>query len=552
MFSIDEEDESQTFKNTNSDSETVTIPVTSTKTTGSVTSEWDWMISSYQIGTESPVSVEGTSFTAGGLTVSKSGNELSVISLAMSSVNRGSHDYWINSNGRTDDLDLSPADWSSVSETSPIDLSKMDFTKDDYSSAVGAFSMTTANCYIIRHAGTYKLPLVYGNAVVNGNDNEQSFYPNVTGGEYRLSRFVNHNGNGITSAFIENNTGCTAASCSIVRQDEASVIKNLSIIGNTLAAGNYTKDNVRYLQFTIDDATICQNNSVIAIKDGSGNIMWSWHIWTTNDPALLTPAIPVTNKAGIIYNFFPLGGLGYVEPTDYPSKDQVIITLKQSLSGNIVNITVDQPMVLGFAKSNYYQYGRKDPMCRKDSPQFGVFKRDGIGKVNLQTAIMNPNTFYRYDSGLHNWCSATYYNLWTGKKSIGGEMEDDAEIIKTVYDPSPVGYKMPASNAFTGFTTTGKESSMISQFNVSGSYNTGWNFYTNSSHNSTIFFPALGYREISGGEVKNAGSKAYYWTAITVFEGDGYHLRFASDIVCPLDTGYGREAGFTIRPVKEQ
>ena len=47
-----------------------------------------------------------------------------------------------------------------------------------------------------------------------------------------------------------------------------------------------------------------------------------------------------------------------------------------------------------------------------------------------------------------------YYNLWSTDNDK--TEANDEVVIKSVYDPSPVGYSLPASNAFTGFTTTGQ------------------------------------------------------------------------------------------------
>ena len=46
-----------------------------------------------------------------------------------------------------------------------------------------------------------------------------------------------------------------------------------------------------------------------------------------------------------------------------------------------------------------------------------------------------------------------YYNLWSADNDRI-DANDDV-VIKSVYDPSPVGYSLPASNAFTGFSSTG-------------------------------------------------------------------------------------------------
>ena len=60
---------------------------------------------------------------------------------------------------------------------------------------------------------------------------------------------------------------------------------------------------------------------------------------------------------------------------------------------------------------------------------------------------------------------------------------NDNSVVKTVYDPSPVGFKMPASNAFTGFTTTGQNSYTQSELNVDGT--SDWQTYQNNfGHNS--------------------------------------------------------------------
>ena len=80
----------------------------------------------------------------------------------------------------------------SMSESS-IDLSMVD------NAGNARASMTTANCYLVHKAGKYELPLVYGNAIKNGEENTVAFYPgkdgSITNG---TDRFVNHNGDGIT------------------------------------------------------------------------------------------------------------------------------------------------------------------------------------------------------------------------------------------------------------------------------------------------------------------------------------------------------------------
>ena len=538
----------QEFTNTTSESPAITIPITSTKPGASGETDEEWRIQSYRIGSGAPVDVRSTSFTGGGLEVSKSGDNLTVKAQTRTTT-YGSHDYWVNSMKRTDKLDRSPAAWSGVT-----DLSRLDFKNE----IRNAHPMTTANCYVIRHAGTYKLPLVYGNAVVDGAVNEQSYFPNITAGSNRLERFENHLGAGITSAFIENNTGCTASSAAIVWQDKAKVIRDVQIVSGASAGtpGSYTASSVRYLQFTVDETTVCQNNAIIAVKDGSGNIIWSWHIWTTNDPALLSAPIAVTNNTNVEYDFFPLYNLGWID-ANYLERETVTITLEQTYSGETVTVTVSQPSVADAGCGCWYQFGRKDPMCTVDEPADGSFTRnggnnDGAG-VSLATAICNPDKFYtQIDTepvGNHDWCTQYYHNLWTGKKS-DTESDQDGDMIKTIYDPSPVGYKMPAPKAFTGFTTTGNKSENTAEFNVEGEFANGWNFYTKPGKaGNTVFFPAAGYRYCGYGKVFSLGESGFYWSAVPS-ENTGHIFNFSSELVDPMVISY-RASGFAVRPVLE-
>ena len=107
-----------------------------------------------------------------------------------------------------------------------------------------------------------------------------------------------------------------------------------------------------------------------------------------------------------------------------------------------------------------------------------------------------------------------YYNLW----STDNDRTDanDEVVIKSVYDPSPVGYSLPASNAFTGFTTTGQnvEDSNINLWNIKGNYDRGYYFYTKLNRLGNIFFiPTSGLRNYNSGNIKFFLEGGYIWQA---------------------------------------
>lgn len=494
-----------------------------------------------------------------GYSATRSGNTLVVTAEAWSSIFRGGHDYWVNQNPvRTDDLGWSPADWS---DKGVIDLSRLDFQMED----TGA-SMTTANCYIIRHAGTYKLPLVYGNGVVNGYDNIRSYAPSYVGGAGSsnfLSPFLNHLDQDITSPFIENVSGCTAYGCKVIWQDTAQMIDDIQLVGTS--SGSYDKDNVRYLQFTVPQDKICQNNAIVAITDANGDVIWSWHIWLTNDPDLITDQIdsedgvqawyPMKNKDGNIYNFFPITCLGFIRDTEYPARENIKITLEQksnSIPRKTITLTVRQPAQSGGISSGcFYQFGRKDPMSRTNHLSDSNSSRVVEAPVSLGTAIKNPGVFYNVNNDSYPWCETSYANLWSG--GFAGiyrldeypiEQGHDG-LFKTVYDPSPRGYTLPASAAYSNCNTGRYDNK--SSFNITGEYDMGYYFNTGKEP-STVFFYGAGCRYATGA-VMDIGGAGYYLSSQCGGLGQGWYFYFSSSRMASTLTTTAK--AFSARPVRE-
>ena len=151
-----------------------------------------------------------------------------------------------------------------------------------------------------------------------------------------------------------------------------------------------------------------------------------------------------------------------------------------------------------------------------------------------------------------------YYNLW----STDNERTDanDDKVIKSVYDPSPVGYSLPAANAFTGFTTTGGNvenwpnpltPETKAKFNVKGDFDKGWYFYTKPNKQGNIFFfPASGSRAIESGSLANVSRLGHYSMAARTIIFYGYNLCFDPINLYPLNSSYGH--GFPVRSAEEK
>lgn len=372
---------------------------------------------------------------------------------------------------------------------------------------------STANSYVIRTAGAYRLPLVYGNLLKNGQPNMAACTYNGGGNQ---AQFVNHLGNQITSPFIEANAGCAPGSCAVVWSDVQDLVTDLEL---------YEGGDCKYLQFTVRTIPATNGNAVVAVRDTSGRIMWSWHIWVTMDD--LTPE-SFTNASGKVYEFMPLN-LGW----KWDSSDR--------LKG----------------KNPHYQWGRKDPMpcpasyaSGSNATLYGAYTFEATEADTVAESIKRPHNFFlQYDEVSYNWNPLTHFwNFWDASCNAAGA--SDNESVKTIYDPSPVGFKIPPGRAFTGFTTTGSNSEDATAFNVIGSFTNGWLFKRFSEDTKGNFFAASGYRYRASGALTYVGGSGYYWSSAASSQTHAYSLGFDSGGVFPLG-GYNRASGFSVRCVRE-
>ena len=418
----------------------------------------------------------------------------------------------------------------------------------------------TANSYLISAPGHYRIPLVYGNAIENGATYDKSYISHAPTGtsneQYVLRAFRDHNNNPITDPWIEKTNGGVNASvdgAEVVWADAANLVHSSAIKHDGGDA---------FLEFEVKASDIQSGNAVVAVKKG-GTIVWSWHLWFAPKDALST--IAVTNHQGKIYNFTK-ETLGW-KPTQwsgstYDKPRTVKVKVEQTVanggSKQVSEFTITQnPGSVRKGITTLYQFGRKDAFPGVDASELAAgshFTASAGDNMSIKNGIQNPGSFYTY--GLSWWPAPptgySYYNLWSADNTVGGF--NDNSVIKTVYDPCPVGFKMPASNAFTGFTANGQNSGPM---NVDGTSdgqtyrnNFGHNFWTNSSKTATINFPASGCRDVSDGSLSLVGDYGYYWSAGPHSRDNGFSLVFAYPSLYPATNNY-RSYGFSARPVSE-
>ena len=319
------------------------------------------------------------------------------------------------------------------SADSPYDLSTHDENGDP-------IAQTTANCYVVSAAGTYQLPLVYGNAKKNGSENSAA---------YQGGKFKDYQNNTINNSRITN-----ADNAVLVWSDGFFMFKDIHL--------DEAREN---LVFTIDSNYMQQANAVLAVRDASNRIMWSWHIWVTERPVYTEiHTLQDLYNSNNTYELMQCN-LGWVDgKMVYYNQRNLTFQFTQPDSGRTATLNVTQEGETFDYKdvgSTYYQWGRKDPLVALknwDSYRYEDYRlhetgdpnyvyRYETGPTDIGNAIQHPNVFYtRGTTGGADWNSDHITTLWNTYEN-GGTLESTTSV-KTIYDPSPRGFKVPMPRAF--------------------------------------------------------------------------------------------------------
>lgn len=418
-------------------------------------------------------------------------------------------------------------------------------------STEGGGDMTTANCYVVNAAGTYKLPLVYGNAIVNGSPNSQA---------YSDSHFVDYKNKPITDPWIKN-SGTTPKDATLVWSDGFYMFTDVHLDGD-------------YLVFTINKEYLQQANAIVAVRDDKGIIMWSWHIWVTERNINQTHEVEDYKDSSTKYQMMS-SNLGWVDGKQvYYDLRELKFTFTQNKTNDVKIMTVTQEGATFDYKdagSTYYQWGRKDPIValmnrdktgvndyrRLDVPTNDyLYKTNDDGLVTCAEGIKHPNVYYVKSTHATAWLTDAAYSpkLW----NIDGTEKNVwvANSRKTVYDPSPKGFKVPVPRAFSVFVDGGETSA-----NVCGTLNGyidpapnnyQYHVYTKKNDNGDpIPFTATGQRSNRGDLGSGPGSLwamygVYYWTNAAMSNGTSYSFVIRREDEVNQDGSITTIASYTI------
>ena len=327
-----------------------------------------------------------------------------------------------------------------------------------------------ANCYIVSEKGTYYFPTVKGNS---SQSIESIEYAEVLWESFGTSQ--------------------------------------TPLAGDLISKVSYSNGIITFQT----NNTFKEGNAVIAAKDASGNILWSWHIWFTDQPQ----GQEYYNNAGIVMD----RNLGATSAT---------------------------PGDVG-ALGLLYQWGRKDPFLGSSAISSDIVAKSTLdwpsavqsdsSTGTIDYAIANPTTF------IHNtnfdWC-------YKCSESINNNRWTTSESAKSIYDPCPAGWRIPDGGSEGVWSKALGSSSYLMQNSLYDSTNEGMNFSERFGEAFTIWYPLSGYRNGEEGALRYTGGSGDYWTVSTNGV-SAYNLCFRFDgSVYPEYSSY-RVLGLSVRCVRE-
>ena len=353
---------------------------------------------------------------------------------------------------------------------------------------------------------TGKITLKYGTKSVVYTVNQKSC-ENLSVNETANSYIVTKSGEYRFKAVQGNSTTSVGTVGSVAVLWESYGTSTTPSVGSLVKSVSY--DN-GYVYFTTAD-TFKEGNAVIAAKNSSGTILWSWHIWLTDQPQEQV----YYNNAGTMMD----RNLGATATT----------------KGSVYSLGL------------LYQWGRKDPFLGSSSISSNSKAASTItwpsavtsssSNGTIDYAVQHPTTFISYNS------SYSYYDWYHGS--------DNARwgVSKTKYDPCPPGWKVPSGGSSGVWAKAYGSSSSFTKTYDSTNKGTDFSGYFGSA--SSIWYPDAGYLYYSGGSLSSVGSYGYYWSS-TKSGTSAYRLYMStsSTSVNPVSSTYPAY-GCSVRCVKE-
>ena len=310
-----------------------------------------------------------------------------------------------------------------------------------------------------------------------------------------------------------------------------------------------------------------RGNALVAIRKTSSptlnDILWSWHLWITD----YDPYVQWTRVSGTYVYAVPGGEIHrYADKAGEPLwntaayADAFIMDRNLGARAAVPGGESDASSAFGC----FYQFGRKDPFPADGTvTSIGADMTgapgEGTIKRNIRYSIHHPETFI--NGGNNNWTTYETEGAILGRQNAywndpGRDAHSDdpseaafdyCEAGKSVYDPCPYGWRVPAMKVWSGFSTATVQWT-TAPVKALYYYPEG---YDPSAPKGSLFFPSPGYRRPSR---QDSGTNGYYWTddpgSATYARGLRFYASGGMTLSSIGVSNYYRSSGYPVRCIR--
>lgn len=368
-------------------------------------------------------------------------------------------------------------------------------------------------------------------------------------------------------------------SSSNATQIPANIIKDAVVVWETsqgLIENIRWDRGSRHVKFKTGTAT---GNAVIAVRDASQTILWSWHIWRTEGIDLNSLNQSSSPHVMTIETNTDRQWYADLLKREDIKRRRRITMLRCNIGAQLdAKCSYDTPEGNIGIYNVQYQFGRKDPL--PGSVTYEANDQDvriyGYGSSNtyvtagftiaekavssdminglgtLDYVIQHPEHFiYNKNGGVLS--SSWFHNATPGSaeskinRCLWGDNNTETQIIvnsggldsdpwgteketgrKTIYDPCPAGWRVSAADSWTAIGKDNMGQSWIGltedQF-YHGTYNKGHTLFFGSSSGISTFCPATGRRKSNATDHERVGNTGgIWWSSPSVDSGTYFYI----------------------------
>lgn len=276
-----------------------------------------------------------------------------------------------------------------------------------------------------------------------------------------------------------------------------------------------------YVTFHVEE--FHKGNLILAAYDPDGVILWTWHIWMTDEPQLKASGVYVLMDRFLGATYAP----DLSKQIIFDSAEKVLATY-------------------GF----YYQWGRKDPIPgppswntgNRNNSDSSVWWSKAFGStgwtrhtyvetspaVTIPESVRDPMKFYyssnsKAGSTTSNWFDSSFDDGYTNVALWGYAVKDyglGESFSKTMYDPCPPGYMTPEYKIWYNDENSNRYSDQGSGHkylnNGEDNYSSrdyGYGMVTTLVDFDLNWYPSSGCRSPQSGHLENVSYEGYMWTS---------------------------------------